>query len=432
MNKGIVLGMVILFIGVGFQPAFANNNLPIRMAEQQPLGKTFMKTFGGKDIDEGYSVHQTTDGGYILTGNTWSFSTGEDWDIDVWLIKIDNAGNMEWNRTFGGTKWEFGYCVQQTTDGGYIITGYTSSIRAGDGDVWLIKTDSNGNMMWDRTFGGTGWEFGYCVQQTTDNGYIITGCTWLNGDDDVWLIKTDSDGNMVWNRTFGGTENETGRCVQQTTDNGYIITGRTESFGAGYWDVWMIKTDSTGHMVWNRTFGGTDEDRGFCVQQTTDDGYIITGLTDSFGAGCYDVWLIKTNNAGNMVWNRTLGGTFFDLGYSVQQTTDDGYIITGETTSFGAGEYDVWLIKTDNAGNMVWNRTFGGTSSETGYCVQQTTDDGYIITGETTSFGAGSHDVWLIKTDKDGRPRNKAVTNNQLLLRLLERFPLLQKLLFSL
>ena len=354
-------------------------------------------TFGGVSYDEGYSVQQTNDGGYIITGATLSFGAGN-WD--VWLIKTDSTGSEQWNRTFGGSNYDRGSSVQQTNDGGYIIGGASYSYGSGDFDVWLIKTNSVGNEEWNYTFGGSSVDWGYSVQQTNDSGYIISGYTdsYGAGDSDVWLIKTDSSGNEVWNSTFGGINYDRGFSVQQTSDGGYIITGYTGSYDADYTgcDIWLIKTDVNGIEEWNQTFGGTGVsnkfDMGYSVQQTNDGGYIITGDTEIYYVAKSDVWLIKTDSSGNEAWNSTFGGSGSDRGRSVQQTRDSGYIITGWAWSYSVINPDIWVIKTNSSGNEDWNYTygFGENSGDWGYSVQQTTDGGYIIVGATMPSG------WMI------------------------------------
>ena len=271
---------------------------------------------------------------------------------------------QEWN--FGGTDSDYGRSVQQTADGGYIITGKARSFGNGKYDVILTKTDANGVEKWTRYLGGTRDEFGASVHQTTDGGYIIAGekevplsSSGLDLGRNVLLIKTDTFGTQQWQKqySFADLSDDFGYSVQLTNDGGYIILGQTKDFVSWDEDVYLIKTDGNGDSLWTKTFGGLNLDFGYAVQQTNDGGYIITGSTASFGNGGYDAWLIKTDGSGIEQWSQTFGGTNDDAGYSVQQTTNGGYIIAGETRSLGnfGGNplgVDVYLIKTDGQGNI--------------------------------------------------------------------------------
>ncbi|MFB0516362.1 MAG: PKD domain-containing protein [Candidatus Neomarinimicrobiota bacterium] len=392
MKLNYLLTVILLFTGIA-------NSLRAQSALSQGEGPDTLwtRTFGGSDEDGGYCVQQTIDGGYIITGYTRSYGVGG------WLIKTDSNGETLWTSRFGGHGDDRGMSVQQTPDYGYIIAGYYyDPIIADESDVWLIKTDSNGDTLWIKTFGGTGGDATFSVQQTTDSGYIITGYTrsYGAGDGDVWLIKTDTNGDTLWTRTFGGSSADFGRFVQQTVDGGFIVTGWTWSYGEGYSDVWLIKTDINGDTLWTKTFGGSDEDEGHSVQQTMDGGYIITGETRSYGAGYSDVWLIKTDSNGDTLWTKTFGDNRYDGGRSVKETKYGNYIITGFYDN-PYGYTDVYLIKTDINGDVQWEKTFGGNDQDLGLSVQQTKDNGYVITGITYSYGAGLNDVWLIKTSAD-------------------------------
>ena len=363
------------------------------------FGQGWEKTFGGIGNEFGSSVQQTIDGGYIITGTrNYSFSNGPANGLsDVYLIKTNGNGDSIWTKTLGGTSWVDGRSIQQTSDEGYIITGGRS--YSGNEDLYLIKSDKNGDSLWSKTYGGLGIDYAMSVQQTNDDGYIITGSIGGNAFlplSDVYLIKTDINGDSIWAKIFGGTDDESGNSVQQTNDDGYIITGSTKSFGNGDNDIYLIKTDVNGDSIWTKTFGGTDDELGNSVQQTTDGGYIITGSTKSFGNGDYDIYLIKTDGTGDSIWTKIFGATDDELGNSVQQTTDGGYIITGTTGSILNGHSDVFLMKTDGNGDSLWTKTFGGAGLDMGSSVQQTSDGGYIIAGTSSS------DVYLIKTDASG------------------------------
>lgn len=370
---------------------------------------TFQKVYGGTAMDEGKSVKQTTDGGYIIAGTTTSYGSG---GRDVLVIKTNAVGDTTWTKTFGGAMDnEYGFCVQQTIDGGYIVSGVASSFADVAGDIYLIKLQPNGDTTWTRTYGGIGYEWGSFVQQTTDGGYIITGQTpaFGAGSFDAYLLKIHANGNIAWTKTYGGVGSEYGTAVQQTSDGGYIITGENDNtFGFGASDFYLIKTDSLGDLIWSKAYGNSGFEEGNAVKQTTDGGYIIAGTSENtLGPLGPNMCLIKTNSVGDTLWAKLYGGQMIDECYDVKQTSDGGYIMVGKSFSFSAnGDYDVYVVKVNNQGVVQWSKTYGGSTTnhnEIGYSIAQTSDGGYIISGESMfGFGVGLKNIYLIKTDSLG------------------------------
>lgn len=341
----------------------------------------------------GYSVQQTTDGGYIITGGREK----------VLVMKTDSLGDTLWVREYGEDfGYPCGYSVQQTSDNCYIITG-EQEIPPDNRDVYLIKVAENGDSLWAKRYGGNYGEYGRSVLETSDDGFIIVGNTgsFGSGQADVYIIKTDSAGDTLWTRTKGGGGSDGGFSIQQLVDNGYIISGVTNSYGPG--NVYLIRTDSIGSTIWQRAYGGSGSEIGHSIQKTSDGGSIIAGGTNSFGSGADDVYLIKTDSFGDTVWTGTYGGYDFDYGYSVVTTINNEYVVVGHTKSYGIGGLDIYLIKVDSLGNLMWQKTFGGNGDELGRGIQKTTDGGYIIVGYR------DWEVYLIKTDSEG---NVAVNEN--------------------
>jgi len=353
------------------------------------------KTYGGESPEMAYFAQQTDDNGYVIAGSTSSFGARS---TDFWLVKTDSNGNIVWNKTYGGLSKDEAHFVWQTSDQGYIIAGSTSSFNVSMSDFWLVKTDSNGEEIWNKTYGGLRSDDAYSLQQTIDGGYVVCGSTnsFGSGYKDFWLVKTDSDGVMQWDKTYGGSFDDCAYSVKQANDEGYVICGYTSSFGVSYEDFWLVKTDSNGNIVWNKTYGGENSEYAYFVQQTNDNGYIVAGSVYS-SVTEFDVWLVKTDSSGNMQWNKTYGGSLDEEAYAVRQTIDGGYIIAGFTDSF-ADNRDIWLIKIDSSGNIEWSQTYGGAAKDEACAVQQTNDQGYIIAGTTCSFGPSwDPDFWLIK-----------------------------------
>jgi len=302
------------------------------------------------------------------------------------------AQSLDWFRTYGGTENEFGYSVQQTSDSGYIVAA---------GSL-LIKTDWSGDTIWTRhyTVPDYLWSELYCVQQTYDSGYIAVGRGRSFSDPgDVILVKIDCSGETLWTRTHGGDSRDVGWSVQQTSDSGFVIAGLTESFGAGGEDFYVMKTDSAGNSVWDSAYGGSAQDQGHSVRQTADGGYIVAGWTASFGAGLIDFYLIKIDPAGHVLWDSTYGGSSSERAFCVRQTFDGGYVAAGHRWVNGL---QVYLIKTDSTGHTLWDRLYGQGLYNDAWCIEQTYDSGYIMCGLTNFLDPQESDLYLIKTDPAG------------------------------
>jgi hypothetical protein len=274
-------------------------------------------------------------------------------------------------------------------------------------DIYLVRTDAGGELLWERTYGGPRSEYGWAMAPTTDGGYVLVGQSnsFGEGAEDGYLVKVDAQGEEIWSQTFGGPEEDRLFSVDQGSEGGFVLTGTTRSFGEGdrgNRDAYVVKTDDAGEVVWTQVFGEALDDVGHAVRQTGDGGYIVTGYSRSFDAQNYDTWLIKTDEAGGLSWQTFYGGPGDDRAIYGEQTADGGYIFTGYTRNFGAVSWDVFLVRTDPSGEVIWHSTFGDTAEDTGYTVKQTADGGFILTGETSSFGEGSGDMVVIKVDGDG------------------------------
>ena len=409
----------------------------------------WQKSFGGTSFDDFRSIYQTNDGGFILAGN----SESNDGDLvsnygetDYWVVKLDDLGNIEWQKNYGGSDYDAVQSISPTSDNGYFITGYSFS---DDGDIsghhgttdyadfWILKTDTAGNIQWKKILGGTNSDFPYSSQQTNDGGYILTGNSYSNdgditgsyGDSDYWVVKLDNTGSIVWQKSFGGSDDDQASSINQTADGGYLIRGETESIDGditqnnGLYDYWLVKIDSQGEMEWQKTYGGTGDETTRSVQQTIDGGYILVGysnsndgdITDHNGSpDSTDFWVTKLNGLGEIQWKKSLGGTSTDLTSYVQEIVSEGYIVAGHSRSVDGdvtgnnGNYDFWIVKLDFDGNSIWQKSYGGSANDEFRSMQQTVDGGFVIAVYSLSNDgdvAGNHggaDYWIVKLNNLG------------------------------
>jgi len=362
---------------------------------------TWAKTYGGSGIEQGYSVHQTSDGGFIVAGSTNSSGAGGN---DAWLIRLDPSGQVIWQKAYGTVGEEFAVGAQQTTDGGFVVSGFTGPVGFA-GNAWIFKTDATGNVQWQNMYGG----FGCCllpIQQTSDNGFIVAGFTDNSGMGDVQVLRLNSTGAVMWARTYGNpTAFDAAFSLQTMPDGGFVVAGITNGYavnGLITGDFWVFKIDATGDIVWQHAYGGSGADYAISMAKTSDDGFIVAGWTNSFGAGGNDAWLLRLDNSGGVIWQKAYGGTGGDMASTVEQTSDGGFIVAGSTNSSGAGGQDAWLFKLNPKGNIVWQKTYGGPEDDHAISARLTTDGGFVVAATTSSFGNGNSDVWILKLKQDG------------------------------
>ncbi len=397
----------------------------------------WQKSFGGTNWDFARSIIKTTDGGYIVAGDSRSNNgdvIGNQGGDDCWVLKLSPDGNIQWQKSLGGTQTDNAHSIRQTTDGGYIVAGWSVSIDGdvtgnhGSHDYWVVKLSPTGDIQWQKSLGGIDNEDAYSIVQTTDGGYIVAGDSSSNNGDvtgnhggyDYWVVKLSSTGDIQWQKSLGGTSYEGVKSINQTTDGGYIVAGSTYSNDGdvtgnhGVYDCWVVKLSPTGAIQWQKALGGTQTDNARSIIQTIDGGYIFAGSTESNDGdvtgnhGFEDFWVVKLSPTGDIQWQRALGGTSYDSGFSIIQTNDGSYIVAGYSSSVNGdatgnnGGTDFWIVKLSTTGAIEWQKLLGGTSYDDARSINQITDgESYIVGGYSTSNNGdvtgnhGLYDYWI-------------------------------------
>lgn len=398
----------------------------------------WQKSLGGTGKDVLQSIEKTNDGGFIVAGYSNSNNgdvTGNHGEFDYWVAKLTNNGIIVWQKSLGGSGEDIANSVIQTSDGGYIVSGQSYSDNGditdnhGGIDYWIVKLDASGNLVWQKSLGGSSLDYGREIQETIDGGFIMIGLSLSNngdvtgnhGDYDYWVVKMDGSGEIVWQNALGGSSVEQALSIRQTTDGGYVIAGSSRSVDGdvtlnhGSDDCWIVKLDPSGNLSWEKSFGGFSEDFAYSIQQTSEGGYVFAGFSSSWNGditgnhGGRDVWIVKIDVVGNLIWQKSFGGTQNDIAMDIKNTLDGKYIITGYSNSINGdvtennGEEDFWVIKIDTSGNIIWQKSFGGSGSDQAFCLEQAPDGGFILAGGSgsndgnVSGNHGNKDGWLLK-----------------------------------
>ncbi|MFN8114546.1 MAG: T9SS type A sorting domain-containing protein [Bacteroidia bacterium] len=369
------------------------------LLKAQPPSK-FYSTYGGNGYDVGYSVKQTLDGGYIIAGSTSSFGQG---NTDFYLLKLDSLGQKKFETSFGGYSNEIAKSVIQLSDSSFVIAGYTSSFGIGGYDIFVVKADKNGNLIWQKTFGGNDWDFAYNIELTSDGGFIICGTTYSfgYGNADGYIIKTDGAGNVTWTKTFGGKHDDEFKSVIQTSDGNYALTGYTKSFNDSLGDAWIFKIDLNGDSIWSYSYGGNKEDFGNQVIEKGTD-YFIVGATASVGAGMLDACAYKINSLGgliNMIYDGTSSNDEIYNSITVSKRNSVDYLCFIEREYFPGFKLQTKVIEYDNYLNYKNATDYGSSSIDETYQIVSTKDKGYAIVGYTQGYNAVLTDLYFVKID---------------------------------
>jgi len=361
------------------------------------MGDRWQAAYGGAGGEVGFDVIATADGGFVIAGVTNSFGAG---GTDVYLMKVNAFGSVLWEKTYGTSANDWGNAAAATNDGGFVIAGYTTGdLQVGtNGDAYLVKTDAAGNMVWEGRYGGDLAARANDVLATPDGGYMLIGSIYspINGNWDMYAVKTDASGVMQWENNFGGNNDEGGNDVKRLPSGGYFLSGWTESYGAGSSDMYLVRIDDSGTMLWDTTFGGEGNDGANAAVLTADGNLLLSGWTTSYGNGFEDIYLLLADTAGAFIGQRTYGGANLDDGVAVIPDGSGGFIVAGLTYSLGAGSADVYVLRLDNAANVLWQKTYGGTGHEGAMTVAATLDGNYIVSGWT------GDDIYVIKIDGSG------------------------------
>lgn len=356
---------------------------------------------GGTGYEKAFAVRQTSDCGYVACGYTNSSGNG---GFDFYVVKYDSLGIVEWEKTFGGGNYDVAYSIEETADGGFILAG-GKELSGRLSDVCVIRLNAGGTLLWEKTFGGTEWDVAHSVRQTSDGGYIVAGYTESSGNglSDFFILKLDGNGNEEWRRTYGGSDYDEAYSVRQTSDGGYVIAGFTEFFENGESDFCILRIDSSGNEIWSKRYGLEAWDEARSLEVLDDDGIIVTGFTKSSLTERSDLWLLRLSPDGTRLWEKRFVRGAGCRGYSVREAFDGGFVAAGSLLSPESGDNDIYILKVDADGNTLWERIYDSDNGgdDEARSVSTTSDGGYIVGGYCWSY-AGRDDVWILKLDPAG------------------------------